>query len=144
MNLNARQRDFIEHNSAAAMTTLRRDGTPHSVRIAVGLIDGKLWSSGTRTRLRTRHLRRDPRCALYVHDNKWAYLSIEAKVTILDGPDAPDLNLRLFRKFQSQDDPHGTLMWNGQPRSTDELRQILIEEQRLIYEFEPIRAYGLY
>ena len=144
MKLNARQRDFIEHNSAAAMTTLRGDGTPHSVRIAVGLIDGKLWSSGTQTRLRTSHLRRDPRCALYVHDNKWAYLSIDTTVTILDGLDAAEQNLKLFRKFQSQDDPHGTLMWNGQPRSPDELRQILGDEQRLIYEFEPVRAYGLY
>jgi PPOX class probable F420-dependent enzyme len=144
VNLNARQRDFIEQNSAAAMTTLRRDGTPHSVRIAIGLVDGKLWSSGTQTRLRTRHLRRDPRCSLYVHDNKWAYLSIDTTVTILDGPEAPELNLRLFRKFQDQDDPHGKLMWNGQPRTPDELVQILTEEQRLIYEFEPVRAYGLY
>jgi PPOX class probable F420-dependent enzyme len=144
VNLNARQRDFIDQNSAAAMTTLRRDGTPHSVRVAVGLIDGKLWSSGTQTRLRTRHLRRDPRSALYIHDNKWAYLSIDTTVTILDGPDAIEQNLQLFRKFQNQQDPHGELMWNGQPRKPDDLRRLLSEEQRLIYEFEPVRAYGLY
>jgi hypothetical protein len=49
----------------------------------------------------------------------------------------------LFRKLQKQDDPHGTIQWQGQPRSPDELLQILREEQRLICEFEPVHAYGL-
>lgn len=144
MKLNARERDFIEHNAAAAMTTLRRDGTPHTVRIAVALVDGKLWSSGTADRVRTKHLRRDPRCSLYVHDNKWAYLAIESTVKLLDGADAPELNLELFRRLQKQDDPHGTIQWQGQPRTPEELVQILRDEQRLIYEFEPIRTFGLY
>ena len=144
MQLRARERDFIEHNSAAAMTTLGRDGTPHTVRIAVGLVDGKLWSSGTQDRVRTKHLRRDPRSTLYVHDNKWAYLAIDATVRILDGPDAPEQNLALFRKLQKQDDPHGTIQWQGQPRTPEEALRFFVDEQRLIYEFEPVRAYGLY
>ena len=144
VKLNARERDFIDANPAAAMTTLRRDGSPHSVRVAVALVDGKLWSSGTQNRARTKHLRRDPRSTLYVHDNKWAYLAIESTVDILDGPDAPELNLALFRKLQTQDDPHGTIQWNGQPRPPDELLRILADERRLIYEFEPVRTYGLY
>jgi pyridoxamine 5'-phosphate oxidase-like protein len=144
VTLPARERDFVENNPTSAMTTLKRDGMPHTVRIAVGLVDGKLWSSGTQTRARTRHLRRDPRSSLFVFDLKWAFLTFETTVTILDGADAPEQNLALFRKLQKQDDPHGTIMWNGEPRSPDELLRILAEEQRLIYEFKPIRSYGLY
>ncbi len=41
------QQVFLEQNHAAAMITLRADGTPGAVRVGVGLVDGKLWSSGT-------------------------------------------------------------------------------------------------
>lgn len=38
---------FLEKNHAAAMTTLRADGTPHTVRVGVALVDGKVWISAT-------------------------------------------------------------------------------------------------
>jgi hypothetical protein len=50
------------------MITLRRDGSAHAVRVGVALVDGKVWSSGTADRVRTRHLRRDPRSTLIVPD----------------------------------------------------------------------------
>ena len=57
--------DFIEANASAGMTTLRKDGTAHTVRVGIGLFDGRLLSSGTQSRLRTKFLRRDPRtCAV--------------------------------------------------------------------------------
>ncbi|MDX6410347.1 MAG: hypothetical protein QOE13_3418, partial [Gaiellaceae bacterium] len=70
------------------MITVAADGVAKAVRIAVGLVDGKLWSSGTQTRARTRRLRQDPRCTLYVHDAKWFYLTLETTVTLLELPDA--------------------------------------------------------
>ena len=70
------------------MTTLRTDGTPHVARVGVALVDGKVWSSGTQTRLRTKHLRRDPRSTLFVFDAEFRWLALESRVTILDGPDA--------------------------------------------------------
>ena len=93
-------RAFLEQYHSAAMTTLRADGTPHVVRVGVALIDGKIWSSGTQTRVRTKHLRRDPRSTLFVYDNEWRWLGAECTVTILDGPDAPQLHLRLFQVMQ--------------------------------------------
>lgn len=138
---------FLERNRGAAMITLRRDGTPHAVRIGIGLVDGKIWSSGTQSRLRTRHLRRDPRATLFVFDAGYGYASLECRVNVLDGPDAPELNLRLFQVFQhgmTPPVPEGKVMWSGAQRGIDEFLRIMREERRLIYEFDVELAYGLY
>ena len=140
-------RSFIEHNHSAAMVTLKADGTPHVARIGVAVVDGKVWSSGTQSRLRTKFLRRDPRSTLMVFDAAFKYLGLECTVTILDGPDAPDLNLKLFTVMQAGQTPaapEGKLMWYGQPKTPDEFRQAMVAEGRLVYEFAINRAYGLY
>ena len=102
-------------------------------RIGVGLVDGKLWSSATQTRLRTKHLRRDPRSSLAVLNSKDPYnwLGLDCEVTILDGPEAVDQNLALYRVIAGKD-----------PDDMDEYRQAMVEDQRLIYEFEIKKAYG--
>ncbi|MBA2427018.1 MAG: PPOX class F420-dependent oxidoreductase [Actinobacteria bacterium] len=127
-----RVRSFLQHHHSAIMTTLREDGTPHVARIGVGLVDGRLWSSGTETRVRTGHLRRDPRSTLCVLDNDDAYswLGLETTVTVLDGPEAVDQNLALYRVLA------------GEPKDLDEYRRAMEEEQRLVYEFAVTRAYG--
>jgi len=129
----AEDRDFLERHHAAAMVTLRADGTPHVARVGVGLVDGKLWSSGTRGRVRTTHLRRDPRSTLFVFDteNAWRWLGLETTVTILDGPDAPELNLALYRVLA------------GEPDDLYEYLSAMKTEERLIYEFEISRSYGI-
>jgi len=138
-------RAFLERNHAAAMTTLRADGTPHVARVGVALVDGKVWSSGTQTRVRTKHLRRDSRSTLFVFDNEWRWLGTECTVTILDGPDAPELNLRLFQVIQrGMPVPSGQINWFGRMVSHEEFLETMVEEQRLIYEFDVIRSYGAY
>jgi PPOX class probable F420-dependent enzyme len=138
-------RAFLDAQHSAAMTTLRADGTPHTVRIGVALVDGKIWSSGTRKRLRTKHLRGDPRSTLFVFDAAWRWLALECRVNILDGPEAPELHVRLFEVMQDgmKREP-GTIVWNGAPLTVDAFRRAMVEEERLIYEFVPQRAYGLY
>ena len=71
------------------MITVGADGFAKPVRVAVAVVDGKLWSSGTQQRARTARLRADPRCTLYVHDTGWSFLTLEATVTILEGPEVP-------------------------------------------------------
>lgn len=128
-----RVRRFLETNHGAVMVTLKKDGTPHVARIGVGLFEGKLWSSGTQTRVRTKHLRRDSRSTLFVFsDDPWRWLGLETKVTILDGPDAPQLNLALYRELA------------GEPEDVQEYLDAMVAEQRLIYEFAIERAYGQY
>jgi hypothetical protein len=131
------------------MVTIRPDGSPHAVRCGVGLVDGKLWSSGRPDRVRSGHLRRDPRATLFVFAAEAAggfgYLSLDTTVTILDGPDAPELNRQLFTVMQAgMNRPPGTLFWEGTPRTADEFLQIMIAERRLIYEFQITRTYGMF
>jgi PPOX class probable F420-dependent enzyme len=126
-------REFLEQNHDAVMTTVKKDGMPHVARIGIGLVDGNLWSSGTQTRVRTKHLRRDPRAALMVLDasNRYRWLGLECKVTILDGDDAPELNLKLYRTLA------------GEPDDVAEYLEAMVKEQRLIYEFEIVSSYGM-
>ena len=129
-----RVRAFLERHHAAVMVTLRDDGTPHVARVVVGLVDGRLWSSGTRARLRTRHLRRDPRSTLFVMDDAdpYAWLGLETLVTIHEGDDAVDRNLALYRVLA------------GEPDDLEEYRAAMVRDERLVYEFGVLRAYGQY
>ena len=141
MSLTEGQRTFLENNHAAAMITIAKDGVPRAVRVGVALVDGKLWSSGTQDRIRTNRLRRDPRCTLFVFDKQYSFLTLETAVTILDGPDAPELNLRLMRQMQNK--PTGPLNWFGQELDADAFLQTMADQQRLVYEFTILRAYGM-
>ncbi len=133
---------FLTRNHAAAMITIGKGGFPRPVRVGVALVDGKLWSSGIPARVRTRRLRRDPRCSLFVFEpSGFAYLSLETTVSILDGPDAPTQNLQLFRVMQ--DRPTGPLGWYGEELDEAAFVERMVEEQRLIYEFDVRRSYGL-
>ena len=143
--MDERIQSFLKSNHSAAMTTLRADGTPHVARVGVARVDDKIWSSGTQMRVRTKHLRRDPRSTLFVYDNEWRWLGAECTVTILDGPDAPQLHLRLFQVMQQgMPVPAGQINWFGRMMSHEEFLKTMVEEQRLIYEFNIVRAYGMY
>jgi PPOX class probable F420-dependent enzyme len=141
MQLTAEQRAFLETVRAAVMITLRRDGTPHAVRVGIALVDGKLWSSGTQDRARTRYLRRDPRSTLTVIDSGHGFLTIESTVTLLEGADVPRQSLQLFRVMQKR--PGGPLSWYGRQLEQDAFVEQMVREQRLIYQFEPQRIYGM-
>jgi PPOX class probable F420-dependent enzyme len=137
-------REFLEQNHTAAMITLRPDGTPHAVRVAVGLMDGKLLSSGTRSRARTKYLRRDPRCTLFVFEGSGPRaLTLETTVHLIEGPSVPELSLRYFRMLQPAAKP-GTIVWFGQERTEGEFSRLMVDEGRLLYEFEVQRTYGLF
>mgnify|MGYP001560468929 CR=1 FL=1 len=149
--MNERDLEFVAQHQSAAMTTLRKDGSPHTVRVGVAVIDSKVWSSGTQTRARTKHLRRDPRATLFVFDTdptmSWRFLTLQCAVRILDGPDAPDQNLRLFQQLQAglpTPPKPGYVQWFGQDKTIEEFLQAMRDEQRLIYEFDVKNTYGLH
>ena len=126
-------RRFLGEHHQAVMTTIKKDGMPHVARVDIGLIDGKLWSSGTQDRVRTGHLRRDPRSTLLVMGSTpWEWMALETTVSILEGPDAPELNLRLYRALA------------GEPDDVGEYLEAMVTEKRLIYEFEISRSYGMF
>lgn len=123
------------------MITVGADGAPKVARVGVAVVDGKLWSSGTRDRMRTKRLRRDPRCTLFVFESGFSWRALETTVTILDGSNVPELSLRLFRVMQ--DRPTGPLSWFDGELDDDAFRTAMVEEGRLIYEFDVHRIYGL-
>ncbi|HEY2802643.1 MAG TPA: PPOX class F420-dependent oxidoreductase [Actinomycetota bacterium] len=127
-------RAFLENHHSAAVATLKADGTPHVARVGIALMGDVLWSSGTRNRVRTRNLRRDPRATLFVFDPRQAqsWMGVESHVRILDGQDAPELNLRLYRALA------------GEPDDVEEYLAAMVHEERLIYEFTIDRTYGQY
>src|SRR5690242_17102389 len=131
MDLTDSQRAFLEQNASAAMITLRADGTAHAVRVAVVLVDGKLWSSGTEGRLRTKLLRRDPRCTLFVWESGVRFLTLETTVKLIEGPDVPELSVQLFQVMQAKmpsPPPPGHLMWFGRPLAIDDFRRTMVED----------------
>jgi hypothetical protein len=38
----------------------------------------------------------------------------------------------------------GKLLWYGQQRTEEEFRKLMVDEKRLIYQFEVQRSYGMY
>jgi uncharacterized pyridoxamine 5'-phosphate oxidase family protein len=141
MNLNENQIAFLEKSRAAAMITVGDNDIARAVRVGIAMVDGKVWSSGTEDRARTKRLRTNPNCTLFVFDNTWSYLTLETTVRLLEGPDVPALSERLFRIMQ--DRPTGNLSWFGGEMAPEDFRRAMAEEQRLIYEFDIHRAYGL-
>jgi hypothetical protein len=147
--MDQRVENYLSTHHAAAMITLRADGTPHAVRCGIAVVAGKIWSSGVPQRVRTQHLRRDPRATLFVYgadeSDRYSYLTLECEASILEGPEAAELSRQLFTVMQaSLERPEGTLFWEGTLRTEEEFLQIMTKEQRLIYQFEVKRSYGLF
>jgi hypothetical protein len=142
MKLTPDDQRFLEANQSAAMITVGSDGMAKAARVGVVVLDDRILSSGTQGRARTKRLRDDPRCTLYVHDRTFGYLTMETRVTILDGPDVPALSLRMFRQMQRQ--PTGPLSWFGRQLDDDAFLQTMVDEGRVIYEFAVERAYGMH
>ena len=142
MELSTSDLEYLAHNHSAAMITVAADGIAKAARVGIVMVNGKIWSSGTKTRARTRRLRLDPRCTLFVFDAQHGFLCLETNVTILEGDDVPDLSVRLFREMQGR--PSGPLGWFSGDLDEDAFRAKMIDEGRIIYEFEAVRAYGVH
>jgi hypothetical protein len=142
MSLSEKDRAFIEAHPSAAMITVAPDGIAKAVRVGIAFVDGKLWSSGTEDRARTRRLRRDPRATLFVFDAGFSFLTLETTVRLIEGPGVAEETLRLFRVMQRR--PSGPLNWFGTELSDEDFVAKMVEEGRLIYEFEVQRAYGMH
>jgi Pyridoxamine 5'-phosphate oxidase len=142
MSLTDSDKDFLDKNVSAAMITVGSDGIARATRVGVKLVDDRIWSSGTRDRMRTNRLRRDPRATFFVFDPQFGYLTLETTVTILDGPDAPERSLQFFRGIQGK--PSGPLSWFGGELDEERFLQTMRDEGRVIYEGKIDKAYGMH
>ena len=129
--MDERTTKLLERTHTAAMVTVRPNGSAHVARVSVGLVDGKLWSTGTRNRVRTKHLRANPRATFFVFDPKSRlWVGLEGRVTIHDGPDAPQKALA-FRRAIGQE-----------PEDVDAFLREMVEVERVVYELSVERTYG--
>lgn len=141
---------FVHGNPDAAMVTHREDGTSHLARIELGLVDGRLWGTGSAKLVRTRNLRRDPRSSLFVFGPYPHWAGLETTVTIIEGPEVAPLLISLMRARHPGKAPEGTvfahddLLGGDRAYSEEEYTERVIADQRLIYEFAILRAYGNY
>jgi len=141
---------FVLGNPDAAMVTHRADGTSHMARIEVGLVDGRLWGTGSSKLIRTRNLRRDPRSSLFVFGPHPHWAGLETTVTILEGPDVAPLLASLMRVRHPGKAPEGMVFAHDDIRGVDrvyseeEYTERVIADGRLVYEFTILRAYGKY
>ena len=123
--------EFLEQHHTGAMITVRADGSAHVARVTVGLVDGKVWCTGTRKRVRTRHLRTNPQATYFVFDDRSRrWVGLEGRVTIHEGPDAPQKCLA-FRRVTGQEPP-----------DVAAFLQEMLRVERVVYELSVERTYG--
>jgi PPOX class probable F420-dependent enzyme len=90
----AEAQDFLRTHHQAILGTIKEDGRPHLTSVLAVYDEGRLMISITETRVKYRHLRRDPRAtALILGDNFWQYVVVEGTASLTHMPDAlPELH----------------------------------------------------
>ncbi len=130
--------DFARNKRQGILIALKSDGRPQSSNISFALgDDGVIRISVTDGRAKTANLRRDNRASLHVNrDDFWAYVVIEADVTLLPVAESPDdatadALVEYYRAVTGEHDD-----W-------DEYRQAMVDDRRLVLELRPTHAYGM-
>src|SRR6478672_9843723 len=84
--------EFLRRPLPAVIATLRADGSPHTVPTWYDWEDGHVLVNMADTRLRLRHIRRDPRVALTVlgdgEDGWYRHVSLLGRVVSIADDDA--------------------------------------------------------
>ncbi len=126
---NARQR--------GALATIRADGRPQISNVMYVPVDGELWISVTSSRAKTKNLRRDPRCVLYVPgDDFWSFVVLDGTVTLTEvssgvHDEVVDELVEYYRRG------------SGEHPDWDDFRSTMVREGRLLAKFRPTSAYGM-
>ena len=103
--LNETQQQFLENPYVGVVTTLRKDGSPHSTVVWVDVEDGVPSFNTALGRKKPANLEQDPRAALLVIDPQDAYKWIAVDGTVeltTDGAD-PQID-KLAKKYLGKDE----------------------------------------
>jgi PPOX class probable F420-dependent enzyme len=99
------QRAFLRENPFPAdVTTLRKDGSPHSTVVWIDEVDGEVWFNTAVGRAKERHIRHDPRVSVLVLDpsNQYRWVSLSGLAT-LQREGADEHIDKLAKKYLGQD-----------------------------------------
>ncbi len=130
MDLEAARR-FLEENHRAVLATRRGDGGLQLSPVMVTLDEeGRAVVSATETRIKTRNLRRDPRAAICVMNDRFfgPWMQIEGSATILSLPEAMEPLVDYYRSVA------------GEHEDWDEYRSAMRRDQRVLIRIEIERA----
>jgi len=103
--LNETQQQFLENPYVGVVTTLRKDGSPHSTVVWVDVEDGVPSFNTALGRKKPANLEQDPRAALLVVDpqNAYKWIAVDGKTEITtDGAD-PQID-KLAKKYLDKDE----------------------------------------
>jgi PPOX class probable F420-dependent enzyme len=131
---------IVKDNPQGVLVTHRRDGRAQLSNIIHVLgDDGVIRISITDDRAKTKNLRRDPRCELYVGRSTdfWAYLVIDAQCELSPVAASPDDATveELVEQYRGM---------RGEHPDWDEFRQTMVNDKRLVARLTPQRAYGMW
>jgi PPOX class probable F420-dependent enzyme len=100
------QLKFLDENAfVGIITTVRRDGSPHSTVVWVDEDDGLPSFNTARGRAKERYLTRDPRAALLVVDpeNPYRWVSITGQAELIDEGANEQID-KLAKKYLGEDE----------------------------------------
>ena len=124
-------RAFLARNHRAVLATFRGDGRPQMSPVMCAVDDAGMIVISTReTAMKTHNLRRDPRAALCVINDRffgeWAQVEGDAEVVSL--PDAMDGLIDYYRRTA------------GEHNDWDDYRAAMQRERRVLLRITPTRA----
>lgn len=95
---------FIHGQKNGVLTTLLKDGRPHSAPIVYAADNQAIEISSCWTRVKTKNLMRDPRASLCIlpEDGWYPYLTVEGIAELIDDPKGQK-NLSLYRRITGSD-----------------------------------------
>jgi len=120
--------EHFRQNGTGTLATLRPDGSPHLSVVFASIVGDALWISSRRPLVKVQNIRNDPHVAFSSGIRPWA--TIEGTARIHEGDDVLE-RLRTYYRTARGEHPD----WEDYDRA-------MIEEQRLIIEIVPARAYG--
>jgi len=124
-------RAFLRANHRAVLVTIRRDGRPQTSPIAADADpEGFAVISSRETAYKVRNLRRDPRAALCVMNDKFygEWVQVEGTATIVSLPDAMEGLVEYYRRVA------------GEHPDWDDYRAAMEREQRVLIRIAIERA----
>lgn len=128
---------FATAHQRGVLATIRSDGRPQLSNIMYVPGDGEFWISVTDSRAKTKNLRRDPRCVLYVPgEDFWNFVVLDGEAALTDvTTDAHDETSELLVEYYRRG--------AGEHPDWDDFRSTMVREGRLLAKFRPTSAYGM-
>jgi PPOX class probable F420-dependent enzyme len=128
---------FALARQRGALATIRADGRPQLSNIMYVPVDGEFWISLTSSRAKTKNLRRDPRCVLYVPgEDFWNFVVLDgtARLTEVTADEHDSIAEELVEYYRKG---------SGEHPDWDDFRSTMVREGRLLAKFRPTSAYGM-